>query len=329
MASLRVVAACWLLCLAAAKSECRSSSEGSTFVQSRTSLSRSLANTSARMPPNENCCNDAGDPAACHALHDVPFQYENVGGITRMKCPNSGTDCAFDHCVGGTGVDCVGVPYDLDFGVMGTLSVNLVAPQDNGDGTVTLKTSVGSILHDLCCMEHQSGAFCHSSNYPIGATINVLGNANNNCACLMEWRKAAWNVLRGRYWLATFTKAAQSQDMTPDTSVQRKSYLPKGSGTNYESYKSTWGLTERKATSVLCAPGGTRLDCPSEDNNCKVPCVGTYCKACATGCASRHRKRWNKDGRDHANAGDSDYCCSGQFKEVYWSLANTRYGTCA
>ena len=59
-----------------------------------------------------------------------------------MKCPNSGTDCAFDHCVGGTGVDCVGVPYDLDFGVMGTLSVNLVAPQDNGDGTVTLKTSV-------------------------------------------------------------------------------------------------------------------------------------------------------------------------------------------
>ena len=46
-------------------------------------------------------------------------------------------------------------------------------------------------------MEHQSGAFCHSSNYPIGATINVLGNANNNCACLMEWRKAAWNVLRG------------------------------------------------------------------------------------------------------------------------------------
>ena len=24
-----------------------------------------------------------------------------------------------------------------------------------------------------------------------------------------------------------------------------RSYLPKGSGTNYESYKSTWGLTER------------------------------------------------------------------------------------
>ena len=77
----------------------------------------------------------------CNQLHDVPFVYEQVGSFTRMKCPNRGSDCAFDHCVGGTGVDCAGVPYDLDFGVIGTLSVNLVAPIDNGDGTVTLKTS--------------------------------------------------------------------------------------------------------------------------------------------------------------------------------------------
>ncbi|CAE7264810.1 E3 ubiquitin-protein ligase [Symbiodinium microadriaticum] len=311
-----------LLCLAASRN---CSTAGSLLLQGRTLRSVSWANDSTRMPPNENCC---GNNAVCNQLFDVPFEYEQVGSVLRMKCPNRGSDCAFDNCVGGTGVDCSGVPYDLDFGVIGTLSVNLVAPIDNGDGTVTLKTSVGSILHDLCCMEHQSGAFCHGSNYPIGATINALGNTNNDCACLMEWRKAAWNVLRGRYWLAKFTKAAQSQDMTPVPSLQRKSYLPKGSGTNYESYKSTWGLTERKATSVLCAPEGTRLDCPSEDDNCKVPCVGTYCKACAVGCASRHRKRWMKNGRDHPNAGDSDYCCSGQFKEVYWSLANTRYGTC-
>ena len=170
-------------------------------------------------------------------------------------------------------------------------------------------SEVGSILHDLCCMEHQSGAFCHGSNYPIGATINALGNTNNDCACLMEWRKAAWNVLRGRLFplpiqfvhfaicapvgqagtgwpnLRRLHKAkpvahlfasaflrlpvkrpcACREDMTPVPSLQRKSgtqpklstsmrwrdlvtprsYLPKGSGTNYESYKSTWGLTER------------------------------------------------------------------------------------
>ena len=98
------------------------------------------------MPPNENCCDDAGDSSTCNALHGVPFEYETVqvGSTTmmRMKCPNRGSDCAFDNCVGGTGVDCSGVPYDLNFGVMGTISVNLVAPQDMGDGTVKLKTSV-------------------------------------------------------------------------------------------------------------------------------------------------------------------------------------------
>ena len=98
------------------------------------------------MPPNENCCDDAGDSSTCNALEGVPFEYETVqvGSTTmmRMKCPNRGSDCAFDNCVGGTGVDCSGVPYDLNFGVMGTISVNLVAPQDMGDGTVKLKTSV-------------------------------------------------------------------------------------------------------------------------------------------------------------------------------------------
>ncbi|CAE7254532.1 rnf44 [Symbiodinium sp. CCMP2456] len=354
-----VTAAGCLLCLAAsAASNC--STDGPMLLQGRTHRSISWAKDSARMPPNENCC---GSNAVCNQLHDVPFEYEQVGSFTRMKCPNRGSDCAFDNCVGGTGVDCSGVPYDLDFGVVGTLSINLVAPIDHGDGTVTLKTSVGSILHDLCCMEHQSGAFCHSSNYPIGATINALGNTNNDCACLMEWRKAAWNVLRGRYWLAKFTKAAQSQaryDSCPVFAAQV--WHPTGafhldameglSSVTSKIHTETarmagarpsnlrisqpcdpslttfQGLKIRKATSVLCAPEGTRLDCPSEDDNCKVPCVGTYCKACAVGCASRHRKRWMKNGRDHPNAGDSDYCCSGQFKEVYWSLANTRYGTC-
>merc|ERR1712032_1777554 len=156
----------------------------------------------------------------------------------------------------------------------GTLSVNVVKPIDRPGGKVELKTSVGSILHDLCCMERPWGAFCHSSNYPIDATIDLLGNADNSCDCLLEWRKAAWNLLRGRYWSHEFEKAGQSQDISFDLTVQRMSWLPTGSGTNYVSYKSTWGITERQATSGLCAPEGTRLDCPSEDNNCKVPCWG-------------------------------------------------------
>ena len=204
-----------------------------------------------------------------------------------------------------------------------------MAPILHGDGvTVTLKTSVGSILHDLCCIENPNGAFCTGSNYPIDETINLLGNADQECACIMEWRKAAWNILRGRYWYESFSLAAGSSDITARSDVHRESWLPTGSGTNYFTYKSNWGLEENEATAGLCAPPGTELDCPSEDNNCKVPCIGVTCKACATGCASRHRNRWNDNGRDHAHAGDSDYCCTGEFKEVYWSSTGTRYGTC-
>lgn len=275
------------------------------------------------------CCDSqANDKDACNVIR--PLQNETLASTLVTKCPNKADgSCGFDNCIGGTGVDCEGVSSDISFGALGTISVNVVKPVDRPGGKVELKTSVGSILHDLCCMERPWGAFCHSSNYPIDATINLLGNADNSCDCLLEWRKAAWNLLRGRYWSHEFTKAGQSQDITFDPAKQRMSWLPTGSGTNYLSYKSTWGIIERKATSGLCAPEGTRLDCPSEDNNCKVPCWGATCKACARGCASRHRKRWNKKGRNHAHAGDSDYCCSGQFKEVYWSLTGTRYGTCA
>merc|ERR1712032_543562 len=94
------------------------------------------------------------------------------------KCPNKADgSCGFDNCIGGTGVDCEGVSSDIDFGALGTLSVDVVKPIDRPGGKVELKTSVGSILHDLCCMERPWGAFCHSSNYPIDATINLLGNA--------------------------------------------------------------------------------------------------------------------------------------------------------
>lgn len=265
---------------------------------------------SQSIPPNTVCCDLANDEAGCLAYteHDA----------------NS-----FDNCVGGIGVDCDGVPYDLDFGVVGTLSVNLAAPEhSSAEGFAVIKTSVGSILHDLCCIEHPQGAFCNGANYPIDETINFWGNADNECACIMEWRKAAWNLLRGRYWTETFDEAALSSDITklPFTQISRESWLPTGSGTNYLDYKSNWGLEENIATEELCAPPGTKLDCPSEDDNCGVSCIWSTCVACESGCTRSRRRRWDAG---HKHAGDSDYCCSGEFKEVHkHSYGATRYGVC-
>lgn len=202
----------------------------------------------------------------------------------------------------------------------------MVSPiNNNRDGTV-------SILHDLCCIEHPYGAFCTKSNYPIDETINTFGKTDDSCACIMEWRsKAAWNCFRGHAWTHTYSNAAASSDLTPCLDVVCQSYLPISWSTYYLSNKSDWDLEEVEATAQLCAPAGTHLNCPSEDNNCKIPCLGTLCVACATGCSNRHCKRWNDNGgRDHANAGASNYCCSGgQFKELYWQVNGTQYGTCA
>lgn len=217
----------------------------------------------------------------------------------------------------------------MNFGPAGKLTLNIVKPIENRGGTVTLDVSVGSILHDLCCIKHPNGAFCTSSNYPIRETINLVGRADNSCACIMEWRKAAWNTIRGRKWKHTFSKARGSSDLSPRPWVKRRSYLPTSWRSKYLPQRSTWGLQEVAATEKLCAPKGTRLDCPGIDRNCQVPCIGTTCKACATGCRKRHRRRWNSKGRNHAKAGDSDYCCSGIFSEVVWKTSGSRYGTCA
>jgi len=261
----------------------------------------------------ESCCAGADEPAKCEQVRADGFNFvESVNGDTSktiMQCPNRDADdpCGFDNCVGPIGVDCQGVEQDICFGFLGCLPINLVSPIDNGDGTSTIKTAVGSILHDLCCIEHPDGAFCGSYNYPIGATLNLLGNTNNNCNCLLEWRKAAWNLLRGRYWEERVPNGKQTADLTPDTSTVRYSWLPVSSGSEHIG-PSHWGIVERKATSSLCAPSGTQLDCPNNDDNCRVSsCNDTTC----------------------AHAGDADYCCSGRFRLVLSDSDGQRYGECA
>jgi len=235
-----------------------------------------------------------------------------------------------NKCFGTTGIDCIGVPQTIDLSPVGKIEFNLAKPLPSTDGDankVNLIASVGSIYHDLCCRKHPDGKFCNGENYDIGATLNLGGNADQDCNCLLEWRKAAWNVIRGRYWRVDVSTKDYSSDLTP-VSTTRATYFPLGSGTNYVPIRTTLGIVENKATQALCAPSDTELDCPSEDDNCKVPCFGVTCTACESGCTRTKRKRWNKNGRDHAHAGDANFCCSGSFKKVYWSLSGTRYGVC-
>jgi hypothetical protein len=272
-----------------------------------------MTTPSVAVPPNNVCCDRANDKAAC------------------LVRTNSPTD--FDNCLGGYGVDCEGIEVNL----LGLLSFNLMPPKDNGNGTVTLMTSVGSILHDICCISNPKGSFCDTSNYPLLDLFNFFGHADNNCACLVEFRKGVSNLLSGHVWSETYQKADFTSDLGLVPSLLRYSWLPLDLGIRraYIPYPSTWEITERKATSRFCAPSGTALDCPSEDDNCHLPsCFGSFhCKACAgtgSSCSNTQRARWNAGGRNHSQAGDSDYCCSGEFNEVRSnSVTGRRHGICA
>jgi len=110
-----------------------------------------------------------------------------------------------EHCLGAVGIKCQNVVGNVGF------------------------ITVGSILHDNCCvLNHPNGYFCHN-----GGSIAV---------CKPEWNKALRDSLELRQWSTIFT--GKVDDITPVPA--RASDLP-----------TTW---ETVATSQLAAPDGTELD---------------------------------------------------------------------
>ena len=93
------------------------------------------------------------------------------------------------------------------------------------------KVSVGSILHDNCCIYH----------YPHGYWCNNGGKDNRTCR--VEWRKAKSDRKRKFEWMATFSGEPDDISFVPG----RKS------GVKYKYNRET------VATSSLKAPDGTHL----------------------------------------------------------------------
>lgn len=156
--------------------------------------------------------------------------------------------------------------------------------------------SAGSLAHDTCCLECFNEGIACSEEAPTPASLESL---NNSAPCALEWRKAGWNGLDGRYWCVNF-----DNDKISDVRViagTRKFDTSEFGGTLYKSLL----LHNRASTSVLCAPGGTDMDC-----------IG--CESCTGNCAK--------------GMGDSGICCSGYFKKVQvWGVSSfsKTFGTCA
>eukprot|EP00747_Dinoflagellata_sp_TGD_P115009 gnl/TRDRNA2_/TRDRNA2_172048_c1_seq1.p1 gnl/TRDRNA2_/TRDRNA2_172048_c1~~gnl/TRDRNA2_/TRDRNA2_172048_c1_seq1.p1 ORF type:complete len:324 (+),score=43.17 gnl/TRDRNA2_/TRDRNA2_172048_c1_seq1:22-993(+) len=153
--------------------------------------------------------------------------------------------------------------------------------------------SVGSLAHDTCCRECKEGLQCSSQAPSAFTSLQAL---NGNYPCATEWRKAVWNALDDRYWCVPISTAASNVTSVPG----QREY----DTTSYTGHpKDRRILHNVQATSVLCAPEGTALDC--------IGCSECQGDQCAPG------------------IGDSNFCCSGHFSMVQKNDVGKEWGTCA
>jgi hypothetical protein len=105
-----------------------------------------------------------------------------------------------------------------------------------------LFVSVGSIMHDNCCLASPEGKMCHGNN------------DDSSGRCIKEWDKAWWNSIDGRAWAVTFDPNA-----APDLTIvryPRTAHFRLG-GTNMTP---GYAMFETNATGRLTAPRGQALD---------------------------------------------------------------------
>lgn len=121
------------------------------------------------------------------------------------------------------------------------------------DGSISMMTSVGSIMHDLCCLRHSDGLHCQGAD----ALSMAVDFADDGKLCAREWRKAVYDVANGRMWRATYGPYPR-----PDTGGDLRSRATGRTAVTYGRWgdKTTWGEMEVNATARLTAASGTYLD---------------------------------------------------------------------
>ena len=135
-----------------------------------------------------------------------------------------------ERCFGGIGNGCDGASNWAGNFVVGPA-------RRNADGTFSLGVSVGSILHDNCCLAEPNGYRC--------------GGDDGSNSCRAEWDKAVGNAVNRRSWQARFGpyRCVNTED---DLSIAAG--RPAGLGGQVVTRKET------AASRALSAPAGTAMD---------------------------------------------------------------------
>ncbi|HKP15067.1 MAG TPA: hypothetical protein VJT85_03355 [Gemmatimonadaceae bacterium] len=166
------------------------------------------------------------------------------------------------QCFGGLGPKCAGgIPEVVNGKVAPTWSGPFRMPDNTSMGYITIGVAVGSILHDNACLSDMSGLNCNGLG--AGDLIKVGG-----FPAVMEWNKAAWNVMDQRTWRETFGPYPSDQaqreaewydDIRPVQSRSAK-MAPVISMLAFPGLTETYRGRETRRSRALKAPANTSID---------------------------------------------------------------------
>ena len=191
-------------------------------------LAAAAGSAAAQEPGEEPELNQYGKPVR-------PVGYKPPAN--RPANPTTGPFAGrYEYCFGGVGPQCGGAP-----GAPNTWSAS-----NNG---YMMFVSVGSILHDNCCLRNPAGKWCGGTGVD---GRNPAGEGNHNGTCVREWDKAWFNTLQARQWRVPVNPTTVA-DLTP--AAGRRSVLREGT---------VYAPEEVNASRQYAAPAGTSLDVGDE-----------------------------------------------------------------
>lgn len=159
------------------------------------------------------------------------------------------TEKGIQKCFGAVGPHCEGAPGTPTYLNKDTCKVEAYV-------------SVGSILHDNCCLDNPKGKYCDGVAAGVGDDLS----GNDKKVCSREWRKAVYNSRDGRTWKAVFgpyKKGGKGDDLARKRA--RAATTTDHFGGSKKPYKGKETVTTRR----LAGAKGTKIDYTDSRKFCK------------------------------------------------------------
>lgn len=176
------------------------------------------------------------------------------------------TDVNVQKCFGGSGNQCEG--GDPKHAITKNLK----------DCTAEGYATIGSIMHDNCCLNNPDGYMCKGSRQTSDLVWGLGGDADRHI-CGQEWNKAWYDSDNNRGWTVTFgpyVKGGKTDDLTRANARDGQVYDSHGlfkrmwvRDQKTGGDKNKWSnVKETKATLKLKAPAGTKFEFAEDKQFC-------------------------------------------------------------